>query len=104
MLGLLCLYYIGKYYYKLAAQYDKKKWLYAILGILSFYAGALIVGVLLGIYIEITGKYELYDVDDWVFELAMFPFCLATCILFYMLLRHLWSRKDVIITLDDWEI
>ena len=33
MLGLVLLYWIGKYFYKLAEEYDKSKWGFAILGL-----------------------------------------------------------------------
>ena len=33
MLGLLLIYFIGKYFYDLAAEFEKNKWLYAILGV-----------------------------------------------------------------------
>ena len=104
MIGLVCLYYIIKSYSGLAREYNKKRWLYVILGILSFYGGALLFGLIYIVYAEITGNYGFYELDDFIIELIVFPFCLATCILFYMLLRHIWSRKDVITTLDDWEI
>ncbi len=103
MLGLLLIYYIGKYFYRLSEEYGKKKWLYSILGIVSYYSGAILFGLGWGLYIEVSGQYQLYEADSWVIELAAIPFCLATCILFYMLLRHLWSSKDTIDTLDDWE-
>ncbi|TDN87659.1 hypothetical protein DET49_111107 [Salegentibacter sp. 24] len=38
MLGLLLLYWIGKYHYRLAGEYDKSQWGFTILGIVAYYA------------------------------------------------------------------
>lgn len=104
MLGLICIYYIGKYFYRLAATFHKKKWLYAIFGILSYYVGTLIFVFLLAISVEVSGNYDIYESAPFVLDLAAIPFSLATCILFYMLLRHLWQQSDETNTLDDWEV
>ena len=48
MLGLLLLYWIGKYFYKLAEAYDKSKWGFTILGIVVYYAGIVVLGLILG--------------------------------------------------------
>ena len=46
MLGFILLYWIGKYFYKLAEKYQKSEWGYALLGIGSYYGGILLAGFL----------------------------------------------------------
>ena len=54
MLGLLLLYWVGKYFYKLAEEHDKSKWGFAILGVVSYYAGIVVFGFITGIVMELT--------------------------------------------------
>lgn len=44
MIGLICIYFIGKYFYNLANAYNRNKWLYGLLGVLCFYYGSLFIG------------------------------------------------------------
>jgi len=104
MLGILLIYFVGRYFYRLAIEYNKRKWLWAIVGVGSWYAGILVFTIVLLLYAELTGNYELYELEDRVLNLIGIPFSLATSILFYMLLRHLWSKKDNLDTLDEWEV
>lgn len=49
MLGLILIYWIGKYYYELADEYGKSKWGYAIIGVIAYYSGTAIAGVLIAL-------------------------------------------------------
>ena len=54
MLGLVLLYWIGKYYYKLAEVYNKSQWGFAILGIVVYYAGIVVFAFAVGIIAELV--------------------------------------------------
>ena len=49
MLGIVLIYWLGKYFYQLAEKYNQNKWLYAILGIVVYYVSQLFFGFVLGI-------------------------------------------------------
>lgn len=105
MLGLIFIYYIGKSYYRLASDHNKdNKWLYSVLGIIAYYAGVYGFAIMLGIYAEVSEKYEIYEMSDVMWSLVCFPFGIATCILLYMFLRHLFSAKKESVALDEWEV
>ena len=93
MLGFILYYFIGKYFYKLAEKYNNKKWLFAILGIVMYYVGTMIGGVILGI---VDGIFDLGI--DWDSNILMtfiaLPFGVGACYFFYFLLEKNWSQKD----------
>ena len=60
MLGLVLIYFIGKYFYKLAEDFGKSKWGFAILGVVSYYAGAFLGGIILGL---ISIFWEDFDIE-----------------------------------------
>lgn len=49
MLGILLIYFIGKYFYELAQDYYKNRWLWAILAVILYYAAGAIFGVILAL-------------------------------------------------------
>jgi hypothetical protein len=97
MLGFLFIYFIGKYFYELANQFNKNKWLFVILGILSYYSGAFIGGIILGL-ISLIFAIEI----DWDNQILMnaiaIPFGLGITYLLYFLLKRKWNSE---IKLED---
>lgn len=96
MLGIVFLYFIGKYFYKLAEQFDKNKWLFAILGVVIYYVGTFVGGAILGI---MDG---LLDIGfDWDNNLALglvaLPFGIGAAYLFYFLLKKQWEKSVVLV-------
>ena len=94
MLGLVFLYFIGKYFYKLAEKFNEKKWLYAILGIGVYYVGTFIGGIILGIIDGLT------NIDfDWENDIALgliaLPFGIAATFIFYYILKKHWEKSIV---------
>lgn len=101
MLGLVLIYSIGKYFFELAIKNNKNKWLYAVLGVLVYYLGELIGGLLLGISSFLFG----FEVD-WDNKILMavigLPFGIAFCWLFYYLLDKKWTAEVIKIeSIDD---
>ena len=101
MLGILFIYFIGKYFYDLAIFHDKNKWLFAILGVVSYYAGGLLGGLLLGLF-SVLLSIEIDWNNDVLMNLLAIPFGFGTTYLFYHLLKKKWS-SDVKIeeSIDD---
>lgn len=97
MLGIVFLYFIGKYFYKLAEEFNKNKWLFAVLGIVVYYAGTMIGGVILAILDELVGIGFDWD-NNLLLGLVALPFGIATAYLFYYLLKKQWEKTVVIVT------
>ena len=74
MIGILLLFFIGKYYYKLAEAHDKSKWGYAILGIVMYYASVVVSGLLLGIVIELIWPGAVDTINELLLSILVLPF------------------------------
>lgn len=94
MLGLILLYWIGKYFYKLAEKYDKSKWGFTILGIAVYYAGIIIFGLVIGIVSEIVSPGYFDDFNDKVLGFLALPFGILSCYLLYKYLEKTWKKED----------
>ena len=95
MLGLILIFFIGKYFYELAQDYYKHRWLYAILGIASYYFGAIVVGgVIVGLYIEFLTDGFIDDYSDTLLSFILFPFGIATAYVFYYFLKKRWQKEE----------
>lgn len=94
MLGFIFIYWIGKYFYQLAETYKKNRWLFAILGVVVYYAGQAIIGVLLGLGVMFFG----WDIDfDNTLQMAVIgiPSGALIAYLFYFLLEKNWKKNKV---------
>lgn len=100
MLGILLIYFIGKYFHDLALEFNKNKWLFAILGIATYYAGTFIFGFIIGFYVLITGDESVLELPDIVLGLMALPFGLLLTWGLYALLRKNWKNKPVLIESD----
>lgn len=93
MLGLLLLFFIGKYYVELANQFNKNKWLYAILGIATYYAGTIAFGFSLGLYAVIAENPEVLEMNNIVLGLMAIPFGILTTWILYTILKNNWKKR-----------
>ncbi len=92
MLGLALIYFIGKYYYNLAAYNDKNKWGYALFGVAAYYAGAFVFGLIAGVVITLDGTTSVDDVNEVVLALIGLPFGVGATALLYHLLKKNWEK------------
>ena len=95
MLGIILIYWIGKYYYKLAERFDKSKWGFAIVGIATYYGVAIGVGIMIGIVMELLNPGFFDTFNETLFSLLMVPFGLLGCYLLYKFLEKKWKRDYV---------
>lgn len=94
MLGLVLLYWIGKYFYKLSEEYDKSKWGYTILGIVVYYAGTVLFGgIVMGLG-EIFSPGFIDTFNETILGIMMIPFGLLSCYLLYKYLEKTWKKND----------
>ncbi|MCB0689693.1 MAG: hypothetical protein KDC53_24305 [Saprospiraceae bacterium] len=87
MLGLLLVYFIGKKFYELAIEQQKSRWGYAIAGVISYYLGTFIAGILLAIFMELVLERNIEEMDDFAISLLALPFGLAASWAFYLILQ-----------------
>lgn len=100
MLGILFIYFIGKAFYDLAGLYTKTQWGFAILGVLSYYAGTVIGGLLIGAVV-LLAEIDIEGTSDFVFGLLTTPFGVLACWGFYKLLAYQWSKQPDLFGTDD---
>lgn len=103
MFSIILIYFIGKYFYKLSDKYIQNKWLYAILGVLSYYIGAILVGgIIVGLYIEFITDSYIDDYSERTFGYIIMPFGIGSAYLFYYILEKRW-KKSVVLIKDEIE-
>ncbi|MBL55876.1 MAG: hypothetical protein CMP61_01685 [Flavobacteriales bacterium] len=93
MLGLLLLFWIGKYFYQLAEQHNKSKWGFAILGIVVYYSSIIIFSFLLGIVMEIISPGFFDSFNEILLGIMFIPFGILSCYLFYKFLDKKWKKN-----------
>lgn len=93
MLGLILIYFIGKSYYKLAEEFTKNKWLWAILGIAFYYVGTFIGGAILAIGYDLVLEESIESTNEYLIGLMALPFGLATWWGSYTMLKKQWSSS-----------
>lgn len=92
MLGLLLIFFIGKYFYELAQDFYKHRWLYAIIGIVVYYAAGGIFGVILGV-IDMIFTLNIDWENAFGLNLLGIPIGLAACYGFYIILKKRWQNE-----------
>ncbi len=92
MVGIFIIYFIGKKYYELAVKYNQKKWLFAFLGFVVYYASAIVMVIFLLIIDGILGLNINFENKFFtgVLELGVgFTGVIVT----YNLLKKKWERE-----------
>ena len=93
MLGILLIYFIGKYFFELAEDHDKSKWGFAILGVVTYYIGTFIGGLILGILFLLFSWGNIEEWNDIVISLMAMPFGIGSCVGLYFILKNVWEKK-----------
>ncbi|MEH6536634.1 MAG: hypothetical protein V7719_09590 [Psychroserpens sp.] len=101
MLGLVLLYWIGKYFYKLAEEYNKSQWGFAILGIVVYYGGILLFSVIVAIIMEIIFTGFLDTVNETLYGILMIPLGILSCYLLYKYLEKTWKKNKPISEINE---
>lgn len=94
MLGIILIYFIGKHFYKMAETYNKNKWLFAILGVVIYYVGTFLGGVILAILDEVFALGINWESNLMLGILAL-PFGIALDYLFYVILEKKWKKEFI---------
>jgi membrane protein implicated in regulation of membrane protease activity len=101
MIGLLLIYWIGKGFYDLAGLNGKSEWGFAILGVVVYYAGTFIGGVILTIFALSALGISIEGMSEILLGILAIPFGLLAAWGLYKLLQHQWENKPKITPNDD---
>lgn len=93
MFGLFLLYFIGEKFYRLAATFDRNKWGFAILGVVSYYVGTFIFGALLSLALELWSDIRIEEIDSMLLGILAIPVGLLSCSGLYKILEKNWERN-----------
>jgi len=93
MIGLLLMFFIAGAYSELAFEYNKSRWGYGILGVLMYYLGTFIGGLIIGIIGVILGANITDESSRIAFTLLCVPFGLLACWGCYKILGNYWENK-----------
>ena len=94
MLGLLLIYFIGKYFFDLAVKHEKSKWGFAILGVVTYYAGTFVAGVIIAVLMEQNKPGSIDEMNDLVLGIISLPFGVAASSALYFILKKNWQKQE----------
>lgn len=92
MIGIVLIYFLGKAFYDLSLASDKNKWLFAVLGVFSYYIGTFIGGIVLVLIEPLTG-FNAETANEYLIGFLALPFGLLACYGFYQLLKYHWIKQ-----------
>lgn len=93
MFGIILIYWVGKYFYQLAIEFNKSKWGYAVLGLATYYGSQILFGFIIAIFNEI---FVLgIDFEGIGINLLGIPIGGLSCYFLYNFLEKKWKREYV---------
>ena len=95
MIEIVILILIGRSFFRLAEEYKQNKWVFAILGVVTYYASAFIFGMLLGVADELFNLGFAWDNTLLLTFIAM-PIGLGAVYLLYSTLKRNWKKSEVV--------
>ncbi|MCI5081694.1 MAG: hypothetical protein MRY78_08385 [Saprospiraceae bacterium] len=101
MLGILLIYFIGKYFYDLAEAHKRSNWLFAVLGVVSYYVGAFVFSLIALMVLESASPGFIDNTNLAIFDILAIPFGILACWGFYTYLKNHWSKKILTDTRTD---
>jgi hypothetical protein len=99
-LGYIFVFYVGFYFYRLAENHEKNKWLFGVIGILIFFTGYFS-------YILFYRFFELKSIEEIDYSSISFKSFLIgsiAAIIMFQTLNLVWNRKKKISSQDINEI
>ena len=92
MLALILIFYIGRAFYRLAKKHDRSKWLYAIIGVVTYYVAQFLLQVSIAIYLLSGGK-NLALGTELVIALIGMLVGAGVVAVFYYILKRIWENN-----------
>ncbi|MEQ6124258.1 hypothetical protein AAON49_08670 [Pseudotenacibaculum sp. MALMAid0570] len=106
MLGILLLFFAGRIFYKLAEKYNKNKWGFGVLGVVSYIFGFYAAGVTYTVIFFISNPEALIsDLNETTVGLISIPFGIITSYIMHYFLKKSWikykSEDEKSFNIDD---
>lgn len=104
MIGLILTFFAGKFFYDLAKEYGKNKVGYAIIGVVSYYGGQFLAGMLIYVIIDFFSITAIDENNKMVIGLLGLPIGILTCFIVYKMLSKRIYNQEVLTSdelLDD---
>ena len=96
MISFILLYFIGLPFYNLAEKHRKSRWLIALIGILIYFAGTFIGGIIITLVSTYLFDYSVSRIHDFLLNLLTIPFGLLFGWIFYRFLILKWESISTI--------
>lgn len=88
-IGYIILFYVGFYFYRLAENHKRNKWLFGFIGIAAYFFGIFIYPL----YVRLFYSSEIYEFDVSVITLKSSLIGLLFVFFLFQLFSIIWSRK-----------
>ena len=92
MLGLLLIYFVGRAFYRLAETHKRSKWLFAILGVVTYYVTQFLCALGLVSYMISRGR-DFTSGDEMVITLVGILVGAIGVAVFYAILKKVWENN-----------
>ncbi|AUC15630.1 hypothetical protein BTO06_10935 [Tenacibaculum sp. SZ-18] len=93
MIGIIILVIIGKKFYELAGEYEKSKWGITVLGIVSYYSGVFVFGIILAAILIAMESNWMETTDRLSLALIELPSGGLSSYLLFMFLQKKWEKE-----------
>lgn len=100
MIGIITLYFIGRYFYNIAEENNKNNWVFAILGVAIYFIGLVIGQMIIFAWYEIYSEYGIEDANETIVAIASIPIGLLFTFLLSKYLKKSWQQKTEIKHVD----
>lgn len=98
MLGFALIYFIWKKFSELAFEYDKNKWLYFIVAIITYYGCTFFAGILIGLLDVFANTNFIETTPEWALGILALPIGILGTWLLYRFLKKKWIREKELIS------
>lgn len=89
-LGYIFVFYIGFYFYRLAENHQKYKWLFAIVGIATYFTGS----VIYPLYLRFFSINEIPIAEVSKITIQSFFIGIICVFVLFHILDFIWTRKE----------
>lgn len=92
MLEIIAIVFIGRWFLELAKKFNKpQKWLYPIIGVVCYVAGAFATGLIWALTVGSTMSYNSFDSSRLLLTLISIPVGVGCAAVVYFLLKKSWA-------------
>jgi len=97
MLSILLVYFIGKQFYELAQDFNKNRWLFAILGVVVYYAIGILLVVVIALLDVVVFEWGLDWENRFGMNMLAIPLGLLADVSLYLFLKNRWKATVVLV-------